>query len=235
MKAVAIILAAGEARRMGHPKALIEHEGGKSFLQSLASTFGKAGATVLGVVGKDSEAVREQHPGMDLVEAERWQEGPLLSMKAGIEAALESGADVVLLHPVDMPALRASTLKSLLKMVDGAGPDESLRPEFEGAPGWPLVLSRSAAERLRASEGQQVEPALVAMKVRRVPVKDPGVVVNINTPETYERLFGTQPKLAPPPKRRGKRGTGPATSSVSDLGDLGGSSSSAPMAAASDE
>ncbi|GHG79045.1 NTP transferase domain-containing protein [Comamonas sp. JC664] len=232
MKAVAIILAAGEARRMGHPKALIEHEGGKSFLQSLASTFGKAGAMVLGVVGKDSELVRDQHPGLDLVEAERWQEGPLLAMKAGIEAALESGADVVLLHPVDMPALRASTLKSLLKMVDGAGPDESLRPEFEGAPGWPLVLSRSAAERLRASEGQQVDPALTAMKVRRVPVKDPGVVVNINTPETYERLFGTQPKLAPPPKRRGKRGTGPSTSNVSDLG---GSSSPAPMAAASDE
>ncbi len=228
MKAVAIILAAGEARRMAHPKALIEHEGGKSFLQSLASTFGKAGAMVLGVVGKDSEAVREQHPGLDLVESERWQEGPLLSVKAGLDAALESEADVVLLHPVDMPALRASTLKSLLKMAGDS--DELLRPEFEGAPGWPLVLSRSAAERLRAAEGQQLEPALAAMKVRRVPVKDPGVVVNINTPETYERLFGMQPRLAPPPKRRGKRGAGPATSNVADLG--GGS---APMAAASDE
>jgi molybdenum cofactor cytidylyltransferase len=32
------------------------------------------------------------------------------------------------------------------------------------------------------------------------------VVVNINTPETYERLFGTAPKLAPPPKRRAKKG-----------------------------
>lgn len=230
MKVVAIILAAGEARRMGHPKALIEHEGGKSFLQSLASTFGKAGSMVLGVVGKDSEAVREQHPGMELVEAERWQEGLLLSIKAGLDAALEAGADVVLLHPVDMPALRASTLKSLLKMAGDA--DELLRPEFENAPGWPLVLSRSGAERLRAADGSQLEPALAAMKVRRVPVKDPGVVVNINTPETYERLFGTPPKLAPPPKRRGTkpRGTGPATSNVAELG--GGS---APMAAASEE
>ena len=30
-------------------------------------------------------------------------------------------------------------------------------------------------------------------------------MVNINTPETYERLFGTAPKLAPPPKRRVKK------------------------------
>lgn len=228
MKAVAIILAAGEARRMAHPKALIEHEGGKSFLQSLASTFAKAGCSVMGVVGKDSEAIREQHPGLDLVEAERWQDGPLASVKAGLEAALEAGADVVLLHPVDMPALRASTLKSLLKMVGEA--DEVLRPEFEGAPGWPLVLSRSAVERLRTAEGTQVEAALTSLKLRRVPVKDPGVVVNINTPETYERLFGMAPRLAPPPKRRGKqRGTTPAT----NVPELNGGGVS--MAAASDE
>ena len=226
MKAVAIILAAGEARRMAHPKALIEHEGGKSFLQSLASTFGKAGCSIIGVVGKDSEAVREQHPGLELVEAERWQEGLLASVKVGLDAALESGADVLLLHPVDMPALRASTLKSLLKLMGEA--DEVIRPEFESAPGWPLVLSRGAAERLRAVEGQQLEPALTGLKLRRVPVKDPGVVVNINTPETYERLFGMAPRLAPPPKRRGKR-TGTAATTV---GELGGS---APMAAASEE
>jgi molybdenum cofactor cytidylyltransferase len=227
MKAVAIILAAGEARRMAHPKALIEHEGGKSFLQSLASTFGKAGCAVMGVVGKDSEVIREQHPGLDLVEAERWQDGPLASVKAGLEAAVEVGAEVVLLHPVDMPALRASTLKSLLKMLGEA--DEVLRPEFEGAPGWPLVLSRGAVERLRTATGSQVEAALTGLKLRRVPVKDPGVVVNINTPETYERLFGMAPRLAPPPKRRGKRGVAPAT----NVPELNGGGVS--MAAASDE
>ncbi|HZI14425.1 MAG TPA: NTP transferase domain-containing protein [Myxococcus sp.] len=226
MKAVAIILAAGEARRMAHSKALIEHEGGKSFLQSLASTFGKAGCMVMGVLGKDAEAVREQHPGLELVEAERWQEGTLAPVKVGLDAALEAGADLVLLHPVDMPALRASTLKSLLKLMGDS--DEVLRPEFEGAPGWPLVLSRGAVDRLRAATGTQLEAALGSMRVRRVAVKDPGVVVNINTPETYERLFGTAPKLAPPPKRRGKRMGG--TSTGAELGGGG-----APMSAAPEE
>jgi molybdenum cofactor cytidylyltransferase len=206
MKAVAIILAAGEARRMGHPKALIEHEGGKSFLQSLGSTFGKAGCQVMGIIGKDGAAVREQHPALDLVEAEQWADGPLASIKAGISAALEEGADLVLIHPVDMPAVRASTLKSLIKAMGDSA--EGLRPEFEGAAGFPLVLSRAAAERVRDMAETQLEPALQAMKLRRIAVKDPGVVVNINTPETYERLFGSPPKLAPPPKRRvgGKKG-----------------------------
>jgi molybdenum cofactor cytidylyltransferase len=207
MKAVAIILAAGEARRMSHPKALIEHEGGRSFLQSLASTFGKAGCAVLGVIGKDGEAVRDQHPTLNLVDSPRWQDGQMASIQAGVEAALEEEAEVVLLHPVDMPAVRASTLKSLLKAVGES--DEGLRPEFEGAPGFPVVLSRAAAERLVAGSATQLDAALQGLKLRRVSVKDPGVVVNINTPETYERLFGVPPKLAPPPKRRVKKsGTG---------------------------
>jgi molybdenum cofactor cytidylyltransferase len=106
--------------------------------------------------------------------------------------------------------------------------DEGLRPEFEGAAGWPVVLSRSAAERLRGVEGSPLDTALTDMKLRRVTVKDPGVVVNINTPETYERLFGSPPRLAPPPKRRVKR-TGPVTTTVGDI------ASSASMAAASEE
>lgn len=209
MKAVAIILASGEARRMGYPKALIEHEAGKSFLQSLASTFGKAGCKVLGVIGKDAEAVREQHPALVLVESERWQEGQMYSVRAGLEAALAEEADVVLVHPVDMPALRASTLKSLLQGLREG--EEGLRPEFEGAPGYPLVLSRQAVERLRRTDSAptQLEAAAQGLSLRRVPVKDPGVLVNINTPETYMRLFGTEPRPAPPPKRRAKKAEAP--------------------------
>ena len=206
MRAVAIILAAGEAKKLSHSKALLEHEGGRSFLQSLASTFGKAGCSIMGVVGKDAEAVRDQHPTLHLVENERWQEGQFSSVKAGLDAALEEGADVVLLHPVDMPAVRVTTLKSLLKTLGES--TEGLRPEFEGAPGYPLLLSRAAAERLREQNpGEpQLEAAIKGLQLRRITVKDPGVVVNINTPEIYESLFGSAPKLAPPPKRRGKKG-----------------------------
>ena len=227
MKAVAIILAAGEARKMGYSKALIEHEGGKSFLQSLTSTFGKAGCSVIGVIGKDADAVRDQHPAVHLVENERWQDGQLGSVKAGLEAAFEDGADLVLIHPVDMPALRASTLKTLIKAMGDSV--EAIRPEFEGASGFPIILSRGAAERLRDRDSgeTQLEGAVRGLQVRRIPVKDPGVVVNINTPETYERLFGSAPKLAPPPKRRGKK-------AESTTGTSASSGASAPMEASSD-
>lgn len=200
MNAVAVILAAGQPRRMPHPKALIEHEGGKSFLQSLASTFGKAGFGVLAVVGHEAEAVRAQHPAVELVDAPEWKKGVVASAQAGVRAALEGGAEVVALHPVDMPALRASTLKGLLaKVGDSAG----LRPEFEGAPGYPLLLSRAAAERLLKADGAAtLDAALNGVGLAKVAVKDPGVVVNISAPDIYERLIGNPPQLAPPPKKR---------------------------------
>ncbi len=222
MKAVAIILAAGEARTMPYSKALLEHEGGRSFLQSLASTFGKAGCRIMGVVGKDADSVREQHPSLELVDSERWQDGQLSSVKAGVAAALEEGADVVLLHPVDMPAVRASTLKTLLGAMGES--TEGLRPEFEGGLGYPLVLSGATARRLLEVQDTQLESAVKDLPLRRIAVKDPGVIVNINTPEIDERLFSGPPKLAPPPKRRGgSKRTGaqetPASSSYAAASD----------------
>ncbi|RKG51226.1 purine catabolism protein PucB [Corallococcus sp. AB011P] len=207
MKAVAIILAAGKARRMSHPKALIEHEGGKSFLQSLASTFGKAGCGVLGVVGSDEDAVREQHPSLELVTSRDWEKSLLASVKAGLEAAMAEDADVVLVHPVDMPALRVTTVKSMLKDMERGGTDGvmALRPEYDNATGWPVVLSKGAARKLFEAEGEDLEAALKVINPRRLNVKDPGVIVNINTPEIYGRVFSMEPKLAPPPKRRMKR------------------------------
>ncbi|MGE6757203.1 nucleotidyltransferase family protein [Corallococcus interemptor] len=207
MKAVAIILAAGKARRMSHPKALIEHEGGKSFLQSLASTFGKAGCGVLGVVGSDEALVREQHPSLELVTSPNWERSLLSSVKAGLEAAMAEDADVMLLHPVDMPALRVTTVKSMLKDMERGGTEGelSLRPEYDNATGWPVVLSRGAARKVLEAEGDDLEAVLRAINPRRLNVKDPGVIVNINTPEIYGRVFSMEPKLAPPPKRRMKR------------------------------
>ncbi|MFB1484250.1 NTP transferase domain-containing protein [Corallococcus sp. RDP092CA] len=204
MKAVAIILAAGKPRRMPHPKALIEHEGNKSFLQSLASTFGKAGCGVLGVVGFEEDKVREQHPSLELVTSRDWEKSLMASVKAGLEAAMAEDADVVLLHPVDMPALRVTTIKALLKDREVRN-DEAVRPKYDIAMGWPVVLSRDAARKLLDAQGDDLDAALNALKPRPLEVKDPGVIVNINGPDVYGRVFSMEPKLAPPPKRRVKR------------------------------
>lgn len=203
MNAVAVILAAGQPKHLPHAKALLEHEGGRSFLKSLASTFNKAGAAPFAVIGNAAESVRTQHPELELIEHEGWADGVLASVKAGVKEALDREADVIAVHPVDQPAIRASTLTNLLKK---AGDGPGIVPEFEGVPGLPLVLTRAGAQKLLKLNGiATLQAAAAALGLTRVGVKDPGVLVNINTPEVYQRLFGSEPKLAPPPKKRGKK------------------------------
>ncbi len=207
-KPMAIILAAGEGKRMGLPKALLEYEKNRSFVGHLASIFAKAGCAPRVVTGKDTEAIRSHHPELVLIPNAQWEEGQFSSVKAGMRSALEEGADVLALHPVDMPTLRSSTISALLSSLDGA---EAAVPEFEGAPGHPLLLSRAAAEKVLAMDDvPHMEAALARLNLRRVPTKDPGVMVNLNTPDIYERILGSPPHLAPPRKKRGRVEAGPA-------------------------
>ena len=203
MKRVAVILATRE-------EANLEYEKGRSFLRWLSSTFSKAGCEPLGVVRGGDAEVRARHPDAFLVEIPAG-ENPV---RAGLRAALEEGAETVLLHVVERPAIRSSTVDKLLKALDGG---DGVAPDFEGAPGYPLALTRAAAEKLLSSEGElQLSAISRRVQLRRVTTRDPGVLVNIDTPETYERVLGSKPHLAPMPKKRGTRKAAAAEAAATD-------------------
>jgi molybdenum cofactor cytidylyltransferase len=192
MKRVAVILATRD-------EANLEYEKGRSFLRWLSSTFSKAGCDPLGVVRGTDADVRERHPDAYLVEVTNGEN----AVRAGIRAALDDGAEAVLLHSVERPAIRSSTIDKLLKSLEGG---DGVVPDFEGAPGQPVVLTRAAAEKLLQVDGEpQVNGISRRLQLRRVPTRDPGVLVNIDTPDAYERLLGSKPHLAPLPKRRGSK------------------------------
>jgi molybdenum cofactor cytidylyltransferase len=197
---IAVILAAGEGKRMGMPKALLELEKGKSFLEQLISTFTKAGTRPLAVVGKDAAAVRAHHARAWLVENPDWERGQFASIKVGLRAAMDQGASAVLLHPVDMPMIRASTIVNLLRSL---GESDGAVPEFDGALGHPLALTARAVEKVLAMDDvPHMEAAQKRLTLTRVKTNDPAVMVNVNTPEVYERILGNAPHLAPAKKRR---------------------------------
>jgi CTP:molybdopterin cytidylyltransferase MocA len=194
-RAIAVILAAGEGRRMGLAKALLLHSGGQTFLEHLASLFEAQECRVLAVVGHEAKRVGQYHRRLELVENTRWQEGQWSSAQFGIQEALARGALTVLVHPVDVPNIHPATVGRLLEAASGS---EAVVPEYEAEPGHPLVLSGLAAERVLRSQGPHLEAALQAVRVRCVAVDDPGVCLNINTPADYERAFGRAPTIPSP-------------------------------------
>jgi molybdenum cofactor cytidylyltransferase len=188
----AIILAAGESRRMRVPKALLAYSESETFLQHLVQVFESAGCRTLAVVGAGAEELARAHPSLELVLNQSWENGQFSSALVGLEEAAARNAQRVLLHPVDTPRLQPSSIDALLS---GLGEGEAIVPQYRGAPGHPLVLSAEGARKiLKQKSAAHLEAALRFVELRQISVDDPGVAMNLNTPEEYQRAFGHPPR-----------------------------------------
>jgi len=121
-----------------------------------------------------------------LVDAVDWREGRTASMQAGL-AAIPEDRDV-LFWPVDHPFVAESTVDRLV-----AAPAADLLsvwwiPTYEGRGGHP-VLWRSTIRRdlfeLRPDAPIRSLLPEFGPQVHRIPVDDPGVVANTDTPEEF--------------------------------------------------
>ena len=188
MKTVAgLILAAGESRRMGYPKALLEFQG-ETFLDRLIRTFRVHCSPVVAVLGAESERVRTglgTAGQATIVENPDWRLGQLTSMQCGLRA-VPSDARGVLFTLVDHPNVRSETIAELLRQ------DAVLAiPRYDGRRGHPIYFSRAlAAEFLAldsASTAREVRERH-AGEIRYVEVDDPGILEDVDDPEAYRRL-----------------------------------------------
>ncbi len=191
MATAALLLAAGESTRFGdRPKAL-EPVGERASIRRIAEISLDAGFDpVAVVVGVHREAIACELRGLslDLVEAEDWYEGRTASVQAGL-SALPSNRDI-LFWPVDHPFVRPRTVETLARL-----PDQDLLgvwfiPTYEGRNGHPVVwrstMRRDLLELRPDAPIRALLPEL-GPQVRRIPVDDPGVVANVDTPEEFRR------------------------------------------------
>ncbi len=152
MRVAAIVLAAGEGRRLGGPKALVPLADA-TFGSLAASRFDRADvAARIVVLGAQAERVAAEArfaPGVSLVVNRRWAEGMLTSVWAGLDAAERLGVDAVLLHPVDNPVVAAATVGAVLgALASGA---RIAVPSHGGRRGHPAGFARAAWPALRAA------------------------------------------------------------------------------------
>ncbi len=175
---------------MGTPKALLEASAGVSFLRRLVETFSAAGLVSLVVTGAHAESIQHAHPDVATVFNEAWPSGQLGSVRVGLRAALLQGADRILVQPVDAPLISAATVAAVLSAL---AESPAAVPSWDDRPGHPLGLQRGGATAVLGSRATTLADAIGLIDARLVPVDDPAVLDNLNSPEAYALRFGHWP------------------------------------------
>jgi molybdenum cofactor cytidylyltransferase len=198
----AVILAAGDSTRMGRDKALLPWPpqaagaaGSGTFLSAAIQLFDPYVDVVLVVAGRNQQNLAPivYASGASLVVNPHAERGQFSSLQAGLREVLNRGRDGAVITLVDRPPVSGTAIQSLSDIFD-----EQLNqgkwavvPEYQGKHGHPIFVGREMIEAfLRApaeSSAREVEHAHQD-KIVYVPLDDPLLVANIDTPEQYAVL-----------------------------------------------
>jgi len=186
-----VVLAAGMSSRMGTPKALLQHRDGRTFLEVACAVLREAGADpVVVVLGFHRQRLEERLPeGTQAVVNPQPELGQVRSMAIGLRAARGEGKEFALVSLVDHPAVASRTVRALAEAAAGE-PGCLHVPVWRGSRGHPVAVPTSLAEALFEAppgEGARDVFARLQVEVREHPVEDPGILIDVDTPEQLER------------------------------------------------
>jgi len=118
--------------------------------------------------------------------------GQFSSLQVGLHEVLNRGRDAAFITLVDRPPANAETVQALRDAFEAAPQNIwALVPEFSGKHGHPFVAGREMIEQfLQASQAGNARDIEHRFQdhIQYLPVGDPFVSLNINTPEDYAAL-----------------------------------------------
>ncbi|MFM8979966.1 MAG: NTP transferase domain-containing protein [Planctomycetia bacterium] len=207
--AVGVLLAAGASTRLP-PDKLALPLGGRTVLEgALATLAGAPGVADVVVVlppGGAARWARLAAAHVHLVENPQPAAGMIGSIRVGLSHPAAQGRDFLLL-PADTPCVPAALAGSLLARLR-AGGHAAVLPTYAGQGGHPGAFAAALAadfQRLGAREGAREVLALHRARVLRLPVDEPAVAFDLDTPEDL-------PAAGDPALRRQRvEGRGPGT------------------------
>ncbi len=198
MSIVAILLAAGESARMGDPKPLLPWGATTLIEYQLRELTASGLDDIVAVLGHEAERIRPlaNNAGAHVVVNEAYRQGRASSLRVGA-AAVPDDAESVLVLNVDQPRPRM-LLRRLLEAHRVSGALITV-PAYQGRRGHPTVVAGALLGDLRAvderSQGLRGLLRRHARAAREVPLPTPLVLLDLNTPEEYERARQDYPKL----------------------------------------
>jgi len=188
--AAALLPAAGASRRMGRPKLLLPFRG-RPLIAAVVDALRAGGVdTIVLVIAPEDEELRAwaRQAGVDVAVNPDPERGMLSSIQEGLAALPRD--QILLVSPADLPRLRAASVAELLRRMLAAGAPLAV-PVYQGKRGHPLAIAPALIPEIPTLDpriGLKQLRDRHAAELLEVPVDDPGVVMDVDTPEDYDKL-----------------------------------------------
>ncbi len=179
-----LVLAAGQGRRFGGAKALVELDG-EQLVDRAVRVLREGGCEPVYVV---AGAVTLDPPGATTVVNDAWQTGMASSLRVGL-SALPDGADAVVISLVDQPGIGADVVNRLVRRLQEG--HQLVVAAYGGQPRNPVGVARPLwAAASAAAAGDEGLRAFIREHpdlVDAVECADIADATDLDTPEDLER------------------------------------------------
>ena len=180
-----ILLCGGSSSRFGSPKLLAPLPGGTSLAVHSARRLREGVGNVLAVVRAGDGALHHVlvSAGCDVLESDGAARGMGASLASAINASPDAEGWIVALG--DMPAISPSTHRAVMEALAGGALLAAAVSIAKGERGHPVGFSRALFDELRVLDGDEGARSVVARhcdQLVEVPVDDPGIFIDIDSP-----------------------------------------------------
>lgn len=184
----AIILAAGESKRMGFPKMLLDFNG-LSMLEKVINNIKSSDAdNIMVVLGSDKDALTPlvANCSVNYCYNDHYKDGMLSSVKSGIRN-LPQGTDAVLIFQGDQPFIYKDVINNVIRSFRNSEKGIVI-PVCNNKRGHPLLADRKyfdEIEKLDDKEGLRSLAYRFSDDVSEIETADNGILRDFDTYEDY--------------------------------------------------
>lgn len=186
-----IILAAGEATRMGKPKLLLPWRN-TTIIEHIVDTYLKSNISeLIVVVGANQDNIKKALASKPvfMVENPHYHEGMATSIRRGVEAA-SGKAEGYLIGLGDQPLIPADVIDQLITYFIKERPGIVVCT-YKGKSGHPVIFARKFRRDLWSIKGDMGGRTIISEhpnEVTYIEVGNKGITLDIDTPEDYQKL-----------------------------------------------
>jgi len=186
----ALILSAGNSERMGKHKALLKFDADRTFIQKITETFILSGIEQVVIVVNSEllELIKESNcilsEKVQLIVNEKPELGRFYSLQTGVKH-LKPG-NSCFFQNIDNPFTSETLLREMILHKNEA---DVIMPTFQNESGHPVLISPSVIEEIFKVQDYElrIDLFLKRFEIKKIETSDPNILVNINSPEDYQK------------------------------------------------